>query len=108
MRRYFDGTAWTQHREQMPARLSSEDRADRLDLFLAQHIQRYPFVRVESRTAHHAVIVSGSPPNHVVHALITIFTCGLWVFVWIWLSGTQKEQRVSFHVDPYGNVVQSG
>lgn len=21
-------------------------------------------------------------PNHVLHFLITIFTCGLWIFVW--------------------------
>ena len=39
--------------------------------------------RIESRTRGQTVLVRGSRPNHVLHVLLSVFTLGLWVPVWI-------------------------
>ena len=31
--------------------------------------------------------------NNVLHFLITVLSCGLWVFVWLWLSATLGTPR---------------
>jgi hypothetical protein len=55
--RYFDGTQWTERRSDVPAqfRLSNEDRADRLDIAIAQEMGYGG--RLDSHTPNHAVIV---------------------------------------------------
>jgi hypothetical protein len=103
--RYFDGRAWTDHYQATPPRLPAEQRADLLDIALAKQLAATPAARVESHTANQAVIVWGGPPNHVVHALITIFTCGFWGIVWLIDSMTSHERRVTLMI-PYGNVTR--
>jgi hypothetical protein len=40
------------------------------------------------------VLAIGKAPNHILHFLITMFTCGLWVIVWILLAaGTIGNYR---------------
>ena len=50
------------------------------------------------------MLVQGKPVNHVLHAILTIFTCALWGIVWIVLSLTGGEKRYQLIVDEYGNV----
>jgi len=64
--------------------------------------------RVESRTQFQAVIVSGRPVNHILHAILTFFTCFAWGLVWLIISGTGGEQRQAVEVDPWGRLVWSG
>ena len=54
------------------------------------------------------VVVYGRPVNHVLHAILTIFTCFAWGFGWAILSSTGGERREVLQVDPYGNIVFSG
>lgn len=61
-------------------------------------------MRVETQSDFNAVLVQGHPCNHVLHLIITIFTCLLWGPVWIVLAVTQKEKRHMLAVDEYGNV----
>ncbi|MFE6668534.1 hypothetical protein ACFVFH_33860 [Streptomyces sp. NPDC057697] len=61
--------------------------------------------RVESRSGTQAVMVRGHPPNHVLHAVLTAFTCFLWGAVWLVLSVTNKVERVSLTVDARGDIV---
>jgi hypothetical protein len=35
-------------------------------------------------------------PNHILHFLITFFTCGLWAIVWLVDSGKQRPWRCTF------------
>ena len=63
--------------------------------------------RVESQTPHHAVLVTGRRTNHTLHAIITLFSCGAWGLVWLYLGMTRKETRVVLQVDPSGNVIES-
>lgn len=90
-------------------RLSSEDREDILDDEVARQLApgfMLPNVRVESRTAHQAVLVYGGNPNHVVHLLLTIVTLGAWLLVWLIIAATQREERMTLQVDRYGVVTR--
>jgi hypothetical protein len=49
--------------------------------------------RIESRTAHSAVMVKGKPVNHILHLLLTLVTVGLWLPVWIFLTVARGEKR---------------
>jgi hypothetical protein len=40
-------------------------------------------------------------PNHVLHAILTIFTCLLWGIVWL-LMPSRPERRISWVADEAG------
>ncbi|MFE6840440.1 hypothetical protein ACFVFI_37170 [Streptomyces sp. NPDC057705] len=60
--------------------------------------------RVESRSPTQAVLVRGQPVNHVLHAILTVFTCLLWGVVWIALAIGNRVERVALTVDHDGQV----
>ena len=60
-------------------------------------------MRVESKTDFQAVMMKGKPVNHILHLLLTLFTFGLWIIVWIMLAVTGGEERYIVYVDEYGN-----
>jgi hypothetical protein len=60
--------------------------------------------RVESQTDFQAVMVQGHRPNHLLHLLLTIFTFGLWGFVWIAVVAIGGEKREVIAIDEYGNT----
>lgn len=44
--------------------------------------------------------------NHVLHLLMTLFTCGFWVIVWFILAASDaKAITVNIFVDNCGNVI---
>ncbi|AVZ72611.1 hypothetical protein SLUN_10825 [Streptomyces lunaelactis] len=61
--------------------------------------------RVESRSETQAVMVRGQPVNHVLHAVLSLATCLLWVVVWLILIATNRVERVALTVDARGDVV---
>ena len=73
---------------------------------LAQQIQfaAAQGYRIESQSDFQAVLVRGKPVNHVLHAILTIFTCLLWGIVWAIVAGQGGEKREMLVVDEYGNV----
>lgn len=129
--RYFDGTDWTMYHApptaapviQAPAfraekfPLASDDddesvlfsdaeRAERLDTAVAYAVAHG--WRVESRSTTQAVLVSGHDASggvHFIHAMMTLFTFGLWVFVWILYAMSRHEDRVTVTIDPYGEII---
>ncbi|RFZ43904.1 hypothetical protein DAVIS_01856 [Mycobacterium marinum] len=60
--------------------------------------------RIEARTPTSAVVVTGKPVNHVLHLLITVLLCGLWLPVWIILAIGDGERRTFVSLDQYGTV----
>jgi hypothetical protein len=62
---------------------------------------------VETRSATEAVVVYGRPVNHVLHLLLSVFTCGLWVPVWLLVTATGGQRRATICVDPDGNVSET-
>ena len=95
---YWDGAAWT------ATRLSDGERADILNRALIEARVKAPQVRVESQSAHQAVLVYGREANHVLHLLVALFTCGFWFIVWAFIALASTETRVTVTVDPYGKV----
>lgn len=47
----------------------------------------------------------GEKINHLLHFIISLVTCGLWLFVWAFLALVNgKEQRVRISIDDGGNI----
>ena len=105
--RYWDGSTWTDQTKAAEAGISTTKRStDERKALLAQQIQNSAArgMRVESQSDFQAVMVEGQPVNHVLHAIITIFSCGLWGIAWIILAVTGGEKRAMVVVDEFGNV----
>jgi len=60
--------------------------------------------RVESVTPYSAVVVHGQKVNHVLHLLISVLLCGIWLPVWLVIALTGGEKRRVISVDACGNV----
>jgi Protein of unknown function (DUF2510) len=105
--RYWDGSSWTHKIKEGLAEVNTTRRAaDERKAMLAQQLQGAVArgMRIESQSDYQAVLVEGKPVNHVLHAIITIFSCGLWGIVWIILAITGGEKREMIVVDEFGNV----
>jgi hypothetical protein len=89
------------------APLSDGARAGRLETAIDEEISSGG--RPLSRHPHHAVIAygSGSILLHITFAVLTLFTCGLFVFPWIVWANTTRERHVTLYVDPHGNIIRS-
>ncbi len=44
------------------------------------------------------------PVSHFLHAVLTVFTGGLWGVVWIAIALGRRDDRVRLEVDHWGNV----
>ncbi|MGH2938467.1 MAG: DUF2510 domain-containing protein [Solirubrobacterales bacterium] len=105
--RYWDGDAWTD-RVQSGSEVNTTRRtADERKVILSQQLQTAAArgLRIESQSEFQAVLVEGKPVNHVLHAILTIFTCLLWGIVWAIIAATGGEKREMVVVDEFGNVV---
>jgi hypothetical protein len=64
---------------------------------------------VYDRNDKNLVAVLGKPGgkvNHLLHCVISIFSCGFWIIVWAYLIFSKaKEQRLRISIDNNGNVV---
>lgn len=58
--------------------------------------------RVESQSGFQAVVVRGHRPNHLLHLILTIFTLGLWLPVWIIVALASGEKRKVLAVNSEG------
>lgn len=61
--------------------------------------------RIEMADGARAVVVNGAPVNHILHLLISFFTCGLWLPVWGLLAALGGVKRRHVYVDEYGNLI---
>lgn len=60
--------------------------------------------RVESQSDTNAVFVKGKDVNHVLHVILSVLSCGLWLPVWLILIVTGGEKREMVTVDEWGNA----
>lgn len=105
--RYWDGAAWTD-RVQGGSEVSTTRRTDdERKVILAQQLQTAAArgLRIESQSDFQAILVEGKPVNHVLHAILTIFTCLLWGIAWAIIAATGGEKRQMVVVDEFGNVL---
>lgn len=61
--------------------------------------------RVQSQGDFQAVLIKGHRVNHALHAIIGLFTFGLWWIVWLVLAITGGEKRTVVSIDEYGNTL---
>jgi len=105
--RYWDGGTWThQIKEGLTEVNTTRRSADERKAILARQLQSAVArgLRIESQSDYQVVLVEGKPVNHTLHAIITIFSCGLWGIVWIVMAITGGEKREMIVVDEFGNV----
>lgn len=90
------------------ADVTLQDRQERLSQIVSTRaMQGFSVVDRNDRNATAVLMRPAKPVNHVLHAILTLFSCGLWVIVWIILAATQKrEQRVRVTIDGQGNLVE--
>lgn len=105
--RYWDGAAWTDQVHGGSEVSTTRRTDDERKVLLAQQLQTAAArgLRIESQSDFQAVLVEGKPVNHVLHAILTIFTCLLWGIVWAILAATGGEKRQMVVVDEFGNVL---
>jgi len=60
---------------------------------------------VESQTDTNAIIRCGKSTNHVLHLLLSIFTLGIWLCIWLIVSILSRKTK-SLSVDEYGNILR--
>ncbi|GGN94195.1 hypothetical protein GCM10011610_56870 [Nocardia rhizosphaerihabitans] len=63
--------------------------------------------QIEEMTQSSAVLLKMKQVNHVLHLLLTVFTCFLWAIVWILVSASVQPQRFRLAVDEFGIVHRS-
>ncbi|QIK48228.1 hypothetical protein P9A14_10710 [Gordonia hongkongensis] len=85
--------------------------ADRRKAALAQAVSREVASagwRVESQSEYQAVLAKGGNTNHVLHLIISVLTCGIWLFVWPFVYLANQRKTLVLAVDDYGNVLRQG
>lgn len=86
--------------------LSMEHRKELLGRAVAQEVSRG--ARLESRLDAMAVLVVGQKVNHILHLLIVVFTCGLWVVAWFIVAQSGGERRYTLSIDEAGQLLVDG
>lgn len=86
----------------VPGRLPIQQRA----AIMQQALRDLQFSgwRIEMVDGPRAVVVTGAPVNHILHLLISFFTCGLWLPVWGLLAALGGVKRRHVYIDDYGNL----
>jgi len=84
---YFDGHRWTEHFAPMPPPY-------------AAYPQQPPPVAV--------AVSTGGGVNHALHAVLTFFTCGMWLPIWILMAIFGNSSRSSVAVAGHGVNVTTG
>lgn len=87
----------------VPGRLPVDQRA----AIMEQTLRDLTFrgYRIETVDGPRAIISMGEPVNHVLHVLLTVFTCGLWLPIWLLLIALGGMKRRHIHIDDYGNLI---
>lgn len=101
-RGYWDGYGWTDAWQNDP---DERQRAEILNTAVMGAVANGG--RVEAHTSTQAIVVFGTPCNHVLHAILTFFTCLFWAPIWIILAIVQKEHRTVITVDHFGQVTSA-
>jgi hypothetical protein len=59
--------------------------------------------KVQHQSSYFVALVKGKRPNHILHLLLSIFTLGFWLPVWLILGISMGERRQTIEIDKFGN-----
>lgn len=87
-----------------PVVVSDAERSRRLDDAVGQFLMAG--YQMRGRSGFEAAVgTPGRDVNHVLHLLISVFTCGLWVVMWFLLTVTAPQAKVIYvMVDEWGRA----
>ena len=61
-----------------------------------------------SRDTHSAVLAKGGKVRHVMHGIISLLTCGVWLWGWAIVAILGARQTMTLTMDAGGNVTRQG
>lgn len=93
---------------QSPTEATVTERADRLSKYVSMRtLEGWLVVDRNEREASAVLSLPEKPVNHTLHAIVSIFTCGLWVVPWLVMGlSHRKEQRIRVSINSLGDVVE--
>jgi hypothetical protein len=59
---------------------------------------------LQSQSPYTATMTSGGVVNNGMHAILTVFMCGLWLPVWMYVVWSTKPRVLMIAADAEGNV----
>ncbi len=62
---------------------------------------------LQSQAGTNAVLLKGKKVNHILHAILSLLTAGLWLIVWLILVVTNKTQRIVLSMNEHGQLERS-
>lgn len=83
--------------------LAGERRTHALEQVVADQVTSYGATIVHT-TPTYVVLGYRRRVSHVMHAVLTVLTGGLWAIVWIAATLGGRDDRVRYEVDRWGNV----
>jgi hypothetical protein len=89
--------------------ITLEERQERLSrIVAAKTMEGYVVIDRNEREVTAILSLPPRPTNHVLHAIITFFTCLLWSPIWLLLSIFQRrEHRLMVSIDSFGNYLET-
>jgi hypothetical protein len=85
---------------------SYEDKFQRFsNIISTKTLQGYMVADRNDKSLVAVLVKPGEKVNHLLHFLISVVSCGFWLFVWAFLALVKsKEQRVRISIDNGGNI----
>jgi hypothetical protein len=84
--------------------LLDRDRRDRGLALAVENQVSHNRAHVLYEGPHGVVLGYRTHVSHLLHALLTLLTAGLWVFVWLGVVAGRREQRIRLEIDRWGHV----
>lgn len=78
--------------------LARQQRQDRFEARVAREVASGWSIKYQSSSE--AVLEKVTPPNHLMHGVLTVFTGGLWFVVWLVIAlrgGKSETKTISAH-----------
>ena len=84
------------------------ERLQRLSQYISRKtLEGYTVVDKDEREVWVVLDKAAKPVNHVLHLLLTVFTCFIWLLIWGAMAAAQKKQsRIRASIDTYGNLLE--
>lgn len=94
-------TFFTGETQDDPATITPAHKAQKMSQAISYEIAQG--WKVEYQGPDQVVLVSGKKVNHILHLILTLFTGGFWLLVWLIVILANPSKKLMITVDDYGN-----
>ena len=94
--------------EQSPEQAALRERQNRLSRSVSNRAMAgWNIVDRNDQECYAVLMLPGTKVNHVLHLILSVLTCGIWLPLWIFMMLRNKqEQRVRITVDAQGSLIE--